>query len=170
MILGHSAFAQNSSLPSAQLHKALGGVVDYDASLTNFFFDSDELEMMLADPTQTATTNSAVQNAAKRIDIPKKKVNWPFGNAPITTLKKSGSPDELAYDSPNYVRGYIILGNDHTENFRSYELYEQNGALLGRGPLYHKKTIRVPWEARGEVSLMLHGTAGSQSFQFITAP
>ncbi|MFT5054239.1 MAG: hypothetical protein ACI97X_001264, partial [Oceanospirillaceae bacterium] len=76
MILGHSAFAQTSSLPSAQLHKALGGIVDYDASLTNFFFDSDELEMMLADPTQTATTNSAVQNAAKRIDIPKKKVNW----------------------------------------------------------------------------------------------
>ena len=146
--------------------------MDYNPSLIYFIFDQDEIDMMMQDPIQNDAASTAVQSAAKRLDIPQKSSSIkPFSQAPVQRLSDSGEEQaELALNAPNFVRGYIILANSHTKAFRSYELYEQSGMLLGKGPLARKKTIRVPWEAEGEINLMLHGVSGSQSFQFMAAP
>ena len=167
--LANVSFAQKSTLSPQELNRALGGVVDYDASLIHFFFDADELELMLANPQQSAASKTPVQYAVKGLDLPSKSVK-PFSNAPVTPLEIESNDNHLALSSPNYVRGYILLKNDHTRNFRSYELYEQDGALLGKGTLARKKSIRVPWDAEGTINLMLLGGSGTQSFQFMTAP
>lgn len=169
LFVAHISFAQKTTLSPQELNRALGGAADYDPSLMHFFFDADELELMLANPQQNAGSIAPVQNAAKGLDLPIKLVK-PFAKAPVTPLEIESNADELASISPNYVRGYILLKNDHTRNFRSYELYEQDGALLGKGTLARKKSIRVPWDAEGTINLMLYGGSGTQSFQFMTAP
>lgn len=169
LLIAQISLAQKATLSPQELNRALGGVADYDPNLVHFFFDADELELMLADPQQNGGSSTPVQNAAKGLDLPKKTVK-PFAKAPVTPLEINANDDELAMSSPNYVRGYIILKNDHTRAFRSYELYEQDGELLGKGTLARKKSIRVPWDAEGTINLMLHGGSGTQSFQFMTAP
>lgn len=169
LLIAQISIAQKATLSPQELNRALGGVADYDPNLIHFFFDADELELMLADPQQTGGSSSPVQSAAKGLDLPRKSVK-PFANAPVTPLEVESNDDQLALSSPNYVRGYILLKNDHTKTFRSYELYEQDGELLGKGTLARKKSIRVPWDAEGTINLMLHGGSGTQSFQFMTAP
>ena len=123
------------------------------------------------DPRQNDAANTAVQKAAKRLDIPTKTSLKPFSMASVRRIEENDQiGDKLAMIAPNLIRGYIILGKSHTQVFRSYELYEQSGALLGKGPLNRRKTIRVPWEIDGKINLLLHGISGSQSFQFLTAP
>ena len=169
--LGQLCFGQSTDV-KFETDRALGGIVDYNPSLIHFIFDQDEIDMMMQDPIQNDAAQTAVQSAAKRLDIPQKSSSIePFSQAPVKQLSDSGHEHgELALSAPNFVRGYIILANNHTQVFRSYELYEKSGMLLGKGPLARKKTIRVPWEAQGEINLMLHGLSGSQSFQFMAAP
>lgn len=169
-LVSQFCIGQNTNV-KIETDRALGGIVDYNPSLIHFIFDQDEIDMMIQNQVNNEA-NTAVQSAAKRLDIPKKSQSVkPFSKAPVRQLADSDDhKDELALNAPNFVRGYIILANSHTKAFRSYELYEQSGMLIGKGPLARKKTIRVPWEAEGEINLMLHGVAGSQTFQFMAAP
>lgn len=57
------SFAQKTTPSSRGSNIALGGIADYDPSLIHFLFDTDELELMLADPQQNGTSNTAVRNA-----------------------------------------------------------------------------------------------------------
>jgi hypothetical protein len=165
----HLAQAQKENLILKDLNTAMGGIADYDPDLMKVFFDSDELEIMLADLQQRANSGAPIQKTEKNINLPSKSTR-PFSLATAKQLTFRPKSERLAYASPNYVRGYILLKKGHIHNFHSYELYEQSGELLGKGKLARKKTIRVPWRVEGMVKLLLNGGAGTQSFQFMTSP
>lgn len=182
---GGTAIAQDFD-PFWGDQRALGGAVDYNPSLMSLLFDEEEIELMIKD--QQRNSAPAVQNAAKRgsgnlnsqaipkaltttLKKPEKAVAKPGTELMKEPVKELAVEPEKEPEvaTPNYVRGYIILANEHRNNFRSYELYEDNGMLLGSGPLYNRKSIRVPWSVDGEIGLMLHATNGiTRSFRFNT--
>jgi hypothetical protein len=169
LTITHLAKAQKENLILKEINTAMGGIADYDPDLMKIFFDSDELEIMLADLKQRANSGASKQNTEKSINLPTKR-SRPFSKAPAKQLTVRPESEILAYASPNYIRGYILLKKSHIHNFRSYELYEQSGELLGKGKLTRRKTIRVPWRVKGMVKLILDGSAGTQSFQFMASP
>ena len=101
---------------------ALGGIADYDPLLFMMFFEADEVEAIIADPKN--------EEYPVRADISVKRRFSGSGMAQVklNPPKPKKEKDVLAsVQSPNYVRGYILLGNNHRNGFSSYDLYYEDG-------------------------------------------